>query len=178
MENLAGSVISSNVVIQKKRHQGIPWPKKTPWLSYAWWFRNPVNSPVEVGIVYSTVIYRVLGYIPDGLPDFWTINSRKSIKTVGALWMEIHQYFRWCRNWKKSLLGLVFLPDVFNNPYARAPLYQTPSAWCWSPPDLQEYLGTLLGWGHIPANEPNRRRFPRLRLKRTTYSTRRTPEVL
>ena len=42
---------------------------------YCWCFRNPVNSPVEVGSLSDPVIYRVLDYIPGGSPDFWTMNT-------------------------------------------------------------------------------------------------------
>ena len=42
-------------------------PKPRMGRSYCWWFRNPVNSPVEVGL--STIIYKVL-YIPGGYLGF------------------------------------------------------------------------------------------------------------
>ena len=76
------------------------------------------------------------------------------------IWMEIHQFFWWCRLWKKSFVGGLLLFFIIMSstspsasdflqrnaaPYARAPLYQTPSAWCWSPPDLQKCSRPVLG---------------------------------
>ena len=37
-------------------------------IDYCWWFRNPVNSPVEVGSL-STIIYKV--YISEVVQDFF-----------------------------------------------------------------------------------------------------------
>ena len=46
---------------------------------YCWWFRNPVNSPVEGTVVFSTIIYKVLAPFWGGWEwDFWSINSIKS----------------------------------------------------------------------------------------------------
>ena len=76
-------IINSHIAyIYMERLMGflwVTWVKIPKWLakkgrstnkpqsSYCWWFRNPVNSPVEVGgfiHVYS-IIYKVL-YIPGG----------------------------------------------------------------------------------------------------------------
>ena len=48
---------------------------ETRW--YCWWFRNPVNSPVEVG----SFPHYLQGFIHPRWwsPDFWTINSVNSI---------------------------------------------------------------------------------------------------
>ena len=43
--------------------------------SSCWWFGNPVNSPVEVGI-YVYISHYLQGLLhPGGCLDFWTINS-------------------------------------------------------------------------------------------------------
>ena len=45
----------------------------TAWKSYCWWFRNPVNSSVDM-VVYP-IIYKV-SYITGGWEgDFWAIDS-------------------------------------------------------------------------------------------------------
>ena len=52
------------------------WPAKiTDRLEYyCWWFRNPVNSPVEGKVVYP-IIYRVLAPSQVVVWDFWTIKG-------------------------------------------------------------------------------------------------------
>ena len=45
-------------------------------MSYCWWFRNPVNSPVDVGSL-STISYDGF-YTSQVVLDFWTINSINS----------------------------------------------------------------------------------------------------
>ena len=47
-----------------------------PSISYGWWFRNPVNSPVEEMVVEIPFIYSFF-YIPGGLFGIYEpINSK------------------------------------------------------------------------------------------------------
>ena len=72
------------------------------WLEYyyCWWFRNPVNSPVEVGS-WNPIIYMVLyisihaGFQPSTLVSFWVLAyfqvllllvSGRVVARVFALW--------------------------------------------------------------------------------------------
>ena len=43
--------------------------------SYCWWFRNPANSPVEVGSFSSYLQGFILYFRWLGIGNFWTINS-------------------------------------------------------------------------------------------------------
>ena len=70
--------------------------------SYCWWFRNPVNSPVEGKVVYP-IIYRIL-YIPGGWEwDFWTINSTIQSWIVQVWWTKLRRSLR--RNTEPGLGG-------------------------------------------------------------------------
>ena len=67
-------------------------------IDYCWWFRNPVNSPVEVGSL-STIIYKV--YISEVVQDsfinsmFCPIQLRDSMCQLGLDWLECLSGWDW-----------------------------------------------------------------------------------
>ena len=78
--------------------------KKKEGNYYCWWFRKPVNSPVEVGSL-STIIY--VGFLlhPRWVfsPGFWTINSTYSPGPVNLLsrrYMDGHRVSHKVDSWK------------------------------------------------------------------------------
>ena len=55
------------------------------WIqTYSWWFRNPVNSPVELGSL-STIIYRDFIHPRVIVWDFWIINSINESTQISLL---------------------------------------------------------------------------------------------
>ena len=67
-----------NLAIYTIQWSNMTWSSPLP---YGWWFRNPVNSPVEATVA-SPMIYDGFGTIPGGWPwDFGTINT-----ISGQLW--------------------------------------------------------------------------------------------
>ena len=53
--------------------------------SYCWWFRNPANSPVEVGLLYHYLQRLFLHPRWFSTLDFWTINSTPATPPGGFL---------------------------------------------------------------------------------------------
>ena len=57
------SVFKMALLIDQEIRWELPLPPRK--LTHSWWFRNPANSPVEVGSEYS-IIYNAFFYIPGG----------------------------------------------------------------------------------------------------------------
>ena len=69
-------------------HGESKWPSETMW-NYCWWFRNPVNSPVDM--VNFLMIYRVLHTSKRWfLQEFWTINGSYYSMGITFLQLGIH----------------------------------------------------------------------------------------